>query len=49
MRARAVTEMDDSDAKVEDPEAHPVVIGVPRLGDDMRALLSLMESDLPVL
>jgi hypothetical protein len=49
MRARAVAEMEDSDAKVDDPEAPPTVVGVPRLGDDMRAFLSLMDSDLPVL
>jgi hypothetical protein len=27
----------------------PTVVGVPRLGDDMQALLSLMDSDLPML
>jgi hypothetical protein len=49
MRARAVAEMNESDDEDEDLEAPSTVRGVPRLGDDMRALLSLMDSDLPVL
>jgi hypothetical protein len=49
MRARAVAELDNPDVVVEDPEAPPVVVGVPRLGDDTRAVLLLMESDFPVL
>jgi hypothetical protein len=53
MRVRAVAEMDDPDVEVEDPEAPPAgSCGSPKIrgcADDMRSLLLLMESDLPVL
>jgi hypothetical protein len=50
MRGRSVAEMDDpQDVEIEDTEAPPGVVGVPRLGDDMTTLLSLMQSDLPIL